>query len=138
MVVEIKINIYKIKFKHSGFLSGLGFGAYHTGMQVGEREYAFSNAGIKYHTPGKVSEECEYYDCFDLGELRQQEVNGAINKLRKEFPPGSYDLVKQNCNHFTEALADALFIGVEVPAYINRAARMGARLVRDVKIDDAH
>mmetsp|Transcript_16088 Transcript_16088/g.18215 ORF Transcript_16088/g.18215 Transcript_16088/m.18215 type:complete len:139 (-) Transcript_16088:138-554(-) len=138
MVVEVKINIYKINFKHSGVLSSIGLGAYHTGMQVGSREYAFSNAGILYHKPGQVSEECTFHDTFELGELRQQDVNGAINKLRKEFTPGSYDLVKKNCNHFTEALADALFIGVKVPSYINRAARMGAKLVKDVKIDGAH
>lgn len=47
---------------------------------------------------------------------------GAINELRKRFPEGSYNLVKQNCNHFSDALSRLLFER-SIPKWINRTAR---------------
>ena len=38
----------------------------------------------------------------------------------KAPPPGSYHLVKQNCNHFATAFCERL--GFEIPAWVNRLA----------------
>mmetsp|Transcript_21469 Transcript_21469/g.38556 ORF Transcript_21469/g.38556 Transcript_21469/m.38556 type:complete len:143 (-) Transcript_21469:276-704(-) len=52
------------------------------------------------------------------------EVNAAVGQLRAQFAPGSYNLVTQNCNHFTDALVRKL-VNRGIPSYINRAARLG-------------
>lgn len=46
------------------------------------------------------------------------------NRLREQFPPGSYHPVSKNCNHFSDALCKEL-VGAPIPTWINRPARIG-------------
>jgi len=97
----------------------------HTGVQVGTREYAFSNAGVVIHTPLEAGPQAIFKESIEMGEASMQAVNAAVGELRRKFAPGSYDLVRQNCNHFSEALVRALF-DRGIPAWINRSARLGS------------
>ena len=62
------------------------------------------------------------------------EVRGALNEVRRSrsFGPGTYNLVRRNCNHFSDALCQHL-VGAPIPAWINRAAGLGAALGASVK-----
>jgi len=48
-----------------------------------------------------------------------------LDALRREFTGPSYDLLKRNCNSFTEALVERL-TGKTIPGYINRLATIGS------------
>lgn len=115
----------------------LGLGAYHTGVQVGNTEYTFSTAGEQQHKPKDLPpEECEYVSTIELGEIRIDRVREVRNELKEgKFKPGTYNLVNQNCNHYSQAIAKKLF-DITLPGYINRAARFGARVVKDVNTKD--
>ena len=48
-----------------------------------------------------------------------------MEALRRDFPGPSYDLLKRNCNTFTETMVKVL-TGKSVPGYVNRLANLGA------------
>mmetsp|Transcript_4358 Transcript_4358/g.12187 ORF Transcript_4358/g.12187 Transcript_4358/m.12187 type:complete len:176 (+) Transcript_4358:1113-1640(+) len=47
------------------------------------------------------------------------ELRATIDDLRSSFGPDDYNLVRKNCNHFSNALVWAL-LGRQIPACINR------------------
>jgi len=60
---------------------------------------------------------------FHEGSANQ--ISGIIRSLREEFPPGSYNVVSKNCNHFANALCLEI-TGQPVPSWVNRAATLGS------------
>jgi hypothetical protein len=44
--------------------------------------------------------------------------------LKEKFKANQYNLLCQNCNHFSEALCLQL-LGKKIPSFINRPSRMG-------------
>jgi hypothetical protein len=51
-----------------------------------------------------------------------------VEELRQgNFRPGTYNVVHRNCNHFSDALLQAV-CGARVPEWVNRAANMGSGL----------
>lgn len=100
-------------------------GAYHSGVQVSQREYTFSDSGVFYHTPLDPGGEATFKESVLMGSIRSMsELNAAIAELRIQFETGSYNLVSRNCNHFADALCKKLF-NKSIPSWINRAARLG-------------
>jgi len=51
----------------------------------------------------------------------------VVDKLREEFRASSYDLIRRNCNVFSEALCRKL-LGKGIPGFVNRLAYMGGML----------
>lgn len=55
-----------------------------------------------------------------------------VEELRQSsFRPGRYHLLHRNCNHFSEALLQAMYGregGARVPSWVNRAANVGSGL----------
>jgi hypothetical protein len=45
--------------------------------------------------------------------------------MHRDFIGNTYNLIKKNCNHFSEALCQKL-LGKSIPAYVNRLAYFGA------------
>ncbi|GBG31116.1 Desumoylating isopeptidase 2 [Hondaea fermentalgiana] len=74
--MEVKVNVYDIATKVNRYVSWMGLGAYHTGVQIGSREYTFSNGGVVYHTPLDAGEEAIYKETIDMGE-----VDALVRKL---------------------------------------------------------
>jgi hypothetical protein len=127
-MVEVHVNYYDIAQGVNRYVAWLGLGAYHTGVQVGSREYAFSNAGVQVHTPREAGPGAIFKDSLPFGDVPMADVNAAVAQLRVTFAPGTYDLVRANCNHFSDALVQQLFPGKSLPAWINRSARLGSSL----------
>eukprot|EP00924_Labyrinthula_sp_SR-Ha-C_P014513 maker-scaffold_34-snap-gene-0.0-mRNA-1 protein AED:0.28 eAED:0.28 QI:37/1/1/1/0.75/0.6/5/672/190 len=128
-MVQVYLNIYKIKKK--GYMKYVCIDAYHTGIVFGGIEYSFSNNGVENHTP-KLVNDCDFIQQIELGSTRIDNVRRKINELKEDkFGPGLYDPLKRNCNHFTDAVSLGLF-NIKNPSFINRAAKYGAKVVRDV------
>jgi hypothetical protein len=116
----------------SDFLWTIGAGLLHSGVVVGDREYAFGG----HHRPGVTG---VYWTSPHLeppgGTFRAAVLRGHTSRTEKEtesiikdvsdrFLGTSYNLLTFNCNHFTSALCKAL-LGRSAPAWLNRAARAG-------------
>ena len=70
-----------------------------------------------------------YKECIELGStpLSEVEVAAVIQGMLPEWGGRDYSLTKKNCCHYSTELAKRLKVG-EVPAWVNKMARAGARL----------
>ncbi len=134
-----------------GLLEPLGFGMYHTSIDVGGFRYQFgSTFGIsRTNSPVGGGDSAEsrryvpgngqYRESIILGQTfcDQKEVNSIIQNLREgKFGGDNYHLAHRNCNHFSETFATALILGNELveggdtnvrlekfPKWVNRLAK---------------
>lgn len=133
-----------------GLLEPLGYGMYHTSIDVRGFRYQFgSTIGIsRTNTPlcgddtaesrRYVPESGQYRESIILGQTwcDQNQINSIIQKLRDTFSGDSYHIAHRNCNHFSETFATALILGNELvegedtavrldkfPGWVNRLAR---------------
>ncbi len=112
-----------------GLLEPLGFGMYHTSIDVRGFRYQFGSvAGIsRTNSPlgggdsaesrRFVPENGQYRESIILGQTwcDQKEINSIIQKLREDkFICTNYHLAHRNCNHFSETFATALILGNEL------------------------
>ena len=51
-------------------------------------------------------------------------VDKILNRLSAKYTSDAYNVVRNNCNHFTEELCQAL-CGKDIPEWVNRPAKMG-------------
>ena len=130
------LNVYDLPEQESRNeqLQNVGVGFYHTGVEVHfERgsmyEYSFSNMGISRTTPqleafGRLREQIRMGDVEDMS---LQSLTETMNGIASSggFSPGSYNVVHQNCNHFSDAACKAL-LNTGVPVWVNRAANLAA------------
>jgi len=59
--------------------------------------------------------------------FRNFEIDCILSKFRHEYYAHEYDLIYNNCNHFTKQFCKEL-CNYKLPRWINRAARVGRRL----------
>lgn len=57
----------------------------------------------------------------------EHEIENVIKEVSQEFQGTSYNLLSNNCNHFTSHLCEKL-TGKAAPAWLNRAATIGVAL----------
>ena len=163
-LLPITLNVYNASHpSHNIFVRALaalsnnvGLGVHHTNVDVGVYRYQFDGVNgvtrrrLRDDVGSDAVAESEmegfvYSRSFVLGdtELGQGEVEVVLGRLGEFFPPGSYDVVGRNCNHFTYAFASALLLtrGEVVgndfgrvdrvyPKAVNRLARAGKNLGR--------
>lgn len=112
------ININKL-FKDS---MGLG-GVFHCGVEVNREEWSFGycdyGTGV-YSCRPKCNSMYTFRESIPIGvtSMSPYRLRQTIATLQLEWPGSSYDLFSRNCNHFCEALAEALGVG-PVPAWVN-------------------
>lgn len=68
---------------------------------------------------------CELLQGFTF--RSEHEIENVIKKVSQEFQGTSYNLLSNNCNHFTSHLCEKL-INKPAPAWLNRAASIGVAL----------
>lgn len=124
--LPVHVNVYDIHASNA-YLSPIGAGFYHTGVEIDGWEYSFSSSGVNRTRPRLES----------FGQIKEHMLMGAyhgsMNELRKHiselskdrFRPGSYQITSLNCNHFSDALVFVL-VGEHLPAWINRMANLGS------------
>eukprot|EP00461_Guttulinopsis_vulgaris_P004049 UN04050 len=129
---EVYLNVYK------STAGGMTAGAYHSGIEIGDVEYAFgggsvSSSGVYTQTPREdpPGGQWTFYQTVPLGKSKLPDLKKAkqaIQDLGIKFKADSYNVVHQNCNHFTEAAAKVLGVYVNYPEWVNRLARAGAKV----------
>lgn len=68
---------------------------------------------------------CELLQGFSF--RPQHEIEAIIREVSQDFLGPSYNLLSNNCNHFTSHLCERL-IGKPAPGWLNRAASIGIAL----------
>jgi len=92
-------------------------GIWHTSIEVYGTEYYFQG-GMVQAVPGTtmhgVPENTHYLGATEIPKIVFEDFLGSI---AEDFAPHRYHLLKNNCNHFTDALASYL-VGRSIPEYI--------------------
>ncbi|VDK87663.1 unnamed protein product [Onchocerca ochengi] len=124
------LNVYDMYWLND-YASTLGFGVYHTGIEVYGVEYAygghpFSFSGIFENSPKdaeELGENFKFKESILIGEtdFTSTDIRHLIQMLGSEYRGDRYHLISKNCNHFTAALAKTL-TGNDIPSWINRLA----------------
>mmetsp|Transcript_20441 Transcript_20441/g.19660 ORF Transcript_20441/g.19660 Transcript_20441/m.19660 type:complete len:253 (-) Transcript_20441:133-891(-) len=128
MGTKVFLNIYDLAPVNE-YLYPVGFGLHHSGVEILGQEYSFaSGAGIFDSTP-KEAPNARFRETIEMGTFQggSSELSTIIHDLRSDFGPDKYNLIKQNCNHFANALIWAL-LGRVIPAHVNRLADIGTCL----------
>ncbi|KXT11714.1 hypothetical protein AC579_6975 [Pseudocercospora musae] len=134
---EIIINVYDLlpPGRLSSLLWTLGGSLLHSGICISNREYAYgghpkrSVTGVyytrpKYLPPGGTFR-CSILQGFTFN--TPEEISSIIKSVSNKFLGTDYNLLTNNCNHFTNALCEAL-TGKSAPNWLNRAASIGVAL----------
>ncbi|CAM9776904.1 unnamed protein product, partial [Choristocarpus tenellus] len=123
---QVIINVYDLHPANEyGYSFGLG--AYHSGVEIGGREYTFAGGGgIFDHSP-REAPNARFREAVKMGTYQggTSELNRALDALREEFALHRYNVLSRNCNSFSSALCEQL-LGRPGPGWINRLAWMGS------------
>ena len=121
----------------------LGLGAYHTAIQVGKQEFTFGG-NIYSHESGIyiTAPRCNRSFVFKYAipvfnpkdpedavlTLTEFEIyHVLVPRLGQRFLADSYDILTNNCNHFTNHfLREITGRRYGLPSYLNRAAYIGS------------
>lgn len=136
---EVYINVYDLlpPGKISSALWFLGSSLLHTGVVISSlgREYAFGGhiyphvSGVYSTASGQEppggSFRCSLLQGFTL--RAPHEIDALIRDVSRAFPGPSYNLLTNNCNHFSSYLCERL-TGRPAPSWMNRAATIGVIL----------
>jgi len=125
-VEKVMLNIYDLS-ELNEHVHALGVGVYHSGIVVGGREYTFGGgAGIFDHEP-KGAPNCKFRESIELGDFEgsERDLARALDELKGEFLPNSYNMLTKNCNHFANAFSQSL-LSKPIPGYVNRLAYLGS------------
>lgn len=107
----------------------------HTGVVIEGKEYAYGGhnkpgvSGVYYTTPGTEPPggvfRCEILQGFTF--QTPKEIKKIVREASHEFLGPQWNLLSNNCNHFTNRLCREL-TGRAAPHWINRAASIGVAM----------
>lgn len=132
----VLINIYDLlsEITLASLLWPMGLSLLHTGVVLQTREYAYGATASDLHNqtgvfwtrprlepPGGTFRHA-HLQGFTY--LSAAEFDTVIREASAKIIGAEYDLLRTNCNHFTDYLCRVL-TGHDMPPWINRAARMG-------------
>ncbi|CEL95380.1 unnamed protein product [Vitrella brassicaformis CCMP3155] len=119
--IVLKLNVYDLVPQENPCC-----GLYHTGVEIEGIEYSFGDGAGVYECVPKTAPDGRFRGSMMLGEttLSRSEITSKIDQLRLEFKSDEYDLIRRNCNHFSDALSKAV-LKRGIPASINRLAWWG-------------
>ena len=139
--LPVYINIYDLMPPStlSNVLWPLGLSLLHTGIVLLDREYAYGattlnnpsqqQTGIFYTSPLTLppggTHRLTHLQGFTY--LSAKEIEQLLHDASTQFIGDNYNLLTNNCNHFTSYMCKVL-TGQEMPSWVNRAARIGVVL----------
>ncbi|KAF9613231.1 hypothetical protein IFM89_006332 [Coptis chinensis] len=127
---EVFVNVYDLTPLNI-YSYWLGFGIFHSGIEVHGMEYGFG--AHEYPVSGVFEVEPKscpgfvYKSSMLLGHttVPPSEFRAFLESMASEYHGDTYHLISKNCNHFTDDLSLRL-TGKQIPGWINRLARLGA------------
>ncbi|GAB7350847.1 hypothetical protein MBLNU459_g1378t1 [Dothideomycetes sp. NU459] len=135
--VEVTVHVYDLlpPGRLSSILWTIGGALLHSGVVIKDREYAYGGhdrkgvSGVywtrpKLEPPGGTFR-CEILHGFTF--CTEQEISDILNEASQKFQGTSYNLLTNNCNHFTSYLCERL-TSKPAPTWLNRAASVGLAL----------
>ena len=133
MTKIVSINIYELHPKANRFLDKIGIGLYHSGVVIGDREWAFGPIinnqtnvnGIYSICPGLFNEFHKTTLIVGQIDINDFDLACIMNKFRHKFLSSEYDQILNNCNDFTKVFCKEI-CNYDVPNWINRAAKIGS------------
>ncbi|KNB43778.1 hypothetical protein JH06_2293 [Blastocystis sp. subtype 4] len=109
------------------YLYNIGFGLFHTGVEINGVEYSFGEEmGIGKGEP-KQAGGARFRESINMGMtyFSNAEIDRKIDNLRDIYRGDQYHVVLKNCNHFSNDLCIAL-LDTPIPSYINRCATIAS------------
>jgi len=113
------LNVYRI-WKDS-LLSNVGYYVYHTAIEFEEIEYGYGKIVLEtdnidinispeddcgiYEIPPMSYEDGEYIESLVIGHFDKNNKHlfyETLNEIKKKYLSSKYNLILNNCNHFTE------------------------------------
>ncbi|XP_047082253.1 deSI-like protein At4g17486 [Lolium rigidum] len=126
----VLLNVYDLT-PVNDYLYWLGFGVFHSGIEVHGMEYGFgahdfSSSGV-FEVESKCCPGFVYRKTVWLGttDMSREEFRSFIEKLAGKYHGNTYHLISKNCNHFTDDVCKNL-TGKPIPGWVNRLARVGS------------
>jgi len=124
----VKLNVYDLTNKNT-YLAPIGLGLFHSGVQVGDKEYSFaSGVGIFATLPYAVPAELKEIIDYGIYTGTSSELEEIIREMSVEFKGNTYHLVNKNCNSFSDEFLRRL-MNESIPNYVNRVAWIGSGML---------
>eukprot|EP00731_Ephydatia_muelleri_P027946 Em0019g819a len=128
---EVKLNVYDMMWINQ-YTARFGVGAFHTGVEVHGKEYAYGGhpytfTGVFAMTPKRDSElmnqGVKFRESISMGftSLTEEGVREVVSAMEKEYIGQYYDMLHNNCNHFSDDFCRRLN-GSHIPRWVNRLA----------------
>lgn len=130
MDTQVFLNVYDLTPVNS-YSIWLGFGIFHSGIQVYGMEYGFGAHDFPISGVFEVEpKSCPgfIYRCsIPLGHvsISPTEFRNFIETVASEYHGDTYHLISKNCNHFTDDISQRL-TGKSIPGWVNRLAKVGS------------
>ena len=133
--VRIRVNIYEIQ-PNMHWTTLVGCGLFHSGIEILGVEVAYgsheqSGTGVYLDRPQKILPPARLYKTLSIGTYARSRVQllKILEDISGRWLGLDYDILKNNCNHFTQALLfEITRIPNQLPGYLNRAAKIGKRV----------
>ncbi|CAM9187164.1 unnamed protein product, partial [Ectocarpus fasciculatus] len=123
---QVYLNVYDLH-ESNEFLYPLGFGSYHSGVQIGSTEYTFGGGSGVFTHEAKAVPNAKFRESIFLGEFdgSGRDIDRALEELRPAYPGSSYNILTKNCNHFANSFSMQV-LRKPIPDYVNRLAYIGS------------
>ncbi|KAL6634861.1 hypothetical protein ACP70R_027532 [Stipagrostis hirtigluma subsp. patula] len=129
-VTPVMLNVYDLTPANDYFY-WLGFGVFHSGIEVHGTEYGFGAHDFPSSGVFEVESKCcpgfvyRRSVCLGTTDMSPEEFRTFIEKLAGKYHGNTYNLITKNCNHFTDDVCQNL-TGKPIPGWVNRLARVGS------------
>lgn len=123
----VTLHVYDLSESNSTYYA-MGFGLYHSGLEVHGTEYSWGTDGPFCNEPKKAYG-VMYRESLVLGHTNKSssEVAKIAATVAQEMQKaGSYHILQRNCNHYARAMAEKLVPNCAFPGWVNRAAGLGS------------
>lgn len=135
--IDVYLNVYDLHPSLNSSLYKVGLGLFHTGIQLDLKEFTFGShpgdqTGVMEVAP-KVNHP-NFRESIFLGKTTYsyREIFKVLDGIKDKFPGNSYNLLRKNCNTFTNCFSQAI-LHKPIPAFVNRMANIGKSFL---EIDD--
>mmetsp|Transcript_66416 Transcript_66416/g.130949 ORF Transcript_66416/g.130949 Transcript_66416/m.130949 type:complete len:250 (-) Transcript_66416:28-777(-) len=136
---EVTLHVYNVLSMQqcravNTVLKVMGTGIFHCGIEVHDREWSYEGYGVYCCIP-RMWRAGSHFEAMPLGmtKLGEADVFRILDRLEREGWTGdAYDLLEQNCCHFSDQLTACL--GVDgVPEWVMSLAKSGVAVRRTVE-----